>query len=167
MPRLLRPIAFVAGALIANACLSAQATHCTTDEQIFFNCKVRSGKLISVCASKNLSAESGYVQYRSGPLGRTELQYPATRLEGPEHFALESHRPYQAESELLHFSVGEHEYSVYQVHGADTIPHNTAGVLVSGPSIRAKGETSFSNLKCLPGRIERLGELSGSVPPAQ
>jgi len=134
---------------------------------VFFNCKVKSGKLISVCGSQNLSSESGCVQYRFGPLGRPELQYPATTLERPDHFALESHRPYQAESELLHFSVGEHEYSVYQAHGTDAIPHNTAGVLVSGPNIGAKGESSFSNLKCLPGRIERLGELSGSVLPAQ
>jgi len=167
MPRLLQHVAFAAGALFANACFAGQPTHCTTNEQVFFNCKVKSGKLISVCGSQNLSSESGCVQYRFGPLGRPELQYPATTLERPDHFALESHRPYQAESELLHFSVGEHEYSVYQAHGTDAIPHNTAGVLVSGPNIGAKGESSFSNLKCLPGRIERLGELSGSVLPAQ
>ena len=167
MPRLLPHIAFVASSVVTSACFAGQATHCTTDEQIFFNFKVRSGKLISVCGSKNLSPESGYVQYRFGPLGRPELQYPTTTLEWSDHFSLESHRPYQAESELLHFSIGEHEYSVYQVHGTDTIPPNAAGVLVSGPSIGARGAPSFSDLKCLPGRIERLGELAGSVPPAQ
>ena len=107
------------------------------------------------------------MQYRFGLPGKPELEYPATTTEGPARFALESHRPYQGESEHLHFSIGEHEYSVYQVHGTDTVPHNTAGVLVSGPSVGAKGERKFSDLKCLPGRTEGLGGLSGTVPPAQ
>lgn len=167
MPHPLHCAAFVAGALFASTCFAGQATHCRADEQTFFNCKVRSGKSISVCGSKVVSAKSGYVQYRFGLLGKPELEYPATATEGPARFALESHRPYQGESEHLHFSIGKHECSVYQVHGTDTVPHNTAGVLVSGPSVGAKGERKFSDLKCLPGRTEGLGVLSGTVPPAQ
>ena len=57
----------------------AVGTHCANDETIIFNCSVGK-KIVSVCASKNVSAASGYLQYRFGRKGSPELIYPENKL---------------------------------------------------------------------------------------
>lgn len=58
--------------------VGAVESHCAKDESIVFNCSVGK-KIVSVCASKSISATSGYLQYRFGPKGAPELIYPAAR----------------------------------------------------------------------------------------
>jgi hypothetical protein len=51
------------------------ASHCSAHEQTLFNCGTGS-KTVSVCATLDLSAAAGSVQYRFGPVGAPELVYP-------------------------------------------------------------------------------------------
>lgn len=53
------------------------ASHCAAHEQTLFNCRT-GGKTVSVCATPNLSADAGSIQYRFGPPGAPELRYPLT-----------------------------------------------------------------------------------------
>lgn len=55
------------------------ATHCASEEEVIFSCDIGK-KTVSVCASIGLTASSGYLQYRFGPLGMAELKYPETSL---------------------------------------------------------------------------------------
>jgi hypothetical protein len=57
----------------------AVESHCEQDESIIFNCRTGK-KIVSVCASKTISASSGYLQYRFGPKGAPELILPATKI---------------------------------------------------------------------------------------
>ncbi len=155
----LRPILLVC-LTWAGAC-AAQPTHCKPGEKIFFNCSVRGGKVISVCGSTAVSANSGYLQYRFGKPGRPEFEFPSA-LEGSQRkFDLESHRPYQGESELLHFSSANYEYSVYQAAGTDPTPFRSAGVFVSRAA--PDGASTSIEIKCGARRVESLAELSGIV----
>ena len=65
------------GALIG--CLAAPAwaaeSHCRAQERIVFSCSLGK-KTVSVCASADLSATTGYLQYRFGPRGALELAFP-------------------------------------------------------------------------------------------
>jgi hypothetical protein len=50
---------------------------CTKDERIIFSCPVkRPAKIVSVCASKDLTSDRGYLQYRFGLPGKIELEFP-------------------------------------------------------------------------------------------
>src|SRR2546430_9257893 len=53
---------------------------CAKDERIIFSCPVkRPAKIVSICASKNLTSEQGYLQYRFGLPGKVELEFPKDR----------------------------------------------------------------------------------------
>ncbi|WP_133300348.1 hypothetical protein [Paraburkholderia lacunae] len=68
--------AFVAGLILfGTKVASAEATLCQSHEEVYFSCPT-DGKVLSVCASGNISPDNGYVQYRFGRVGRIELEYP-------------------------------------------------------------------------------------------
>jgi hypothetical protein len=50
---------------------------CRNTENILFSCTTVTGKIVSVCGSKDLSAQNGYIQYRYGSSSKTELSLPA------------------------------------------------------------------------------------------
>lgn len=56
--------------------VNAAESHCQGEEQVIFSCSLGE-KTVSVCASNDFSASSGYLQYRFGPLGMPELTFPA------------------------------------------------------------------------------------------
>lgn len=68
---------FLAVACLAVAPAFAQSL-CTPDETVVFACRAKA-KLVSACASKNLSAHRGYLQFRIGKGSRAEVSYPAAR----------------------------------------------------------------------------------------
>lgn len=78
MHRTTRYVLVLAGLLLGNAAVAAEAGHCREQEQTFFNCKLHGGKVVSVCGSKKLTTTSGYLQYRFGAHGRLELEFPAS-----------------------------------------------------------------------------------------
>jgi len=55
---------------------SPAATLCHPDEQIVFNCTVKSGKIVSLCRSPELTQHQGVLHYRFGRPGAVELQFP-------------------------------------------------------------------------------------------
>lgn len=55
-------------------------TLCTGEEEIVFSCPIKK-KTLSVCSSKELTREKGYLSYRFGKKDKIELTYP----EKPAH----------------------------------------------------------------------------------
>jgi len=54
--------------------------HCTAEEKPIFSCRLTGsgdGRVLSVCASEDLSASSGYVQLRDGPPNAPEFTHPS------------------------------------------------------------------------------------------
>lgn len=53
---------------------------CAADETIIFNCATKpAGKIVSLCASKDLTKDKGYLQYRFGLPSKVELEFPEKR----------------------------------------------------------------------------------------
>lgn len=76
MPDMTRPIATLAIALLFLAGHSAAAaTQCTGTETTVFTCAV-GAKVVSVCASRDLTARTGTLVYRFGPPGKPEIDWP-------------------------------------------------------------------------------------------
>lgn len=64
---------FMMNAVASNSSL------CQAEETILFSCMTKQNKIISLCASKELSATNGYIQYRFGNKKAVELTYPANQ----------------------------------------------------------------------------------------
>jgi hypothetical protein len=56
---------------------AAPVTQCRASETIVFSCSTGS-QILSICASKDLSKNAGYMQYRYGPAGKPQLVFPET-----------------------------------------------------------------------------------------
>jgi hypothetical protein len=65
--------------------LAALLSLCSSDEETIFSCRTKR-KTYEVCASKDLSATSGYMQYRAGLNGKAEFVFPRERLVPVGHF---------------------------------------------------------------------------------
>lgn len=63
------------GFLVTGSVLAGDS-HCTKQEDTVFSCTINQ-KIVSVCASKNLSPSTGYLQYRFGNKGSPELVFPS------------------------------------------------------------------------------------------
>lgn len=60
--------------LCSNASMAASSL-CSAEEQVIWNCSTQK-KTLSVCASKDLSATAGYMQYRIGQPNKLEMIFP-------------------------------------------------------------------------------------------
>lgn len=86
--------------------------HCQAAEDVVFSCSTGK-KFISVCASKNLSATSGYIQYRFGPLQKPELLFPDIGSH-PARYATGGTLMYSGGGgAYMRFVNGVHSYIVY------------------------------------------------------
>ena len=63
---------------------TATESHCTANESVIWSCSSNK-KIYSVCASKNLSASIGYMQYRVGYLKNPVFFYPE-KAQHPRRF---------------------------------------------------------------------------------
>jgi hypothetical protein len=75
--RVFLPLAVVLS-LSVPAQAAASPTLCESGEEVLFSCSTGK-KVISICASKDLAREHGYMQYRFGLPGKVELSVPSDR----------------------------------------------------------------------------------------
>ena len=69
--------------LVSQATAAESGSHCAATEQTLFSCST-GRKVVSVCGTPDLSATSGFVQYRFGTVGSPELIYPPTSADWRE-----------------------------------------------------------------------------------
>ena len=135
------PYILLAGLIGFNLPTSALAadTHCSGQEANVFSCTTGK-KIISVCASKDLSRSSGDLQYRFGPKGAPEIQVPEAR-EHPEPSVKSGTLAFSGGGGAwLRFIKGEYGYVVYTATGKDWGAKE--GVAVE------KGDKLVANIKC-------------------
>jgi hypothetical protein len=132
-------------------------SHCTTDEHIIFNCTVkRSGKIVSLCSSKGLTREKGYLQYRFGLTGKVELEYPKTRIGTQEKFHYTHYFRYQVDLTEINFNIDGYEYQIFDTYNGEEKPTiSEEGVSVTAPgkpkqasfACRGKATADYGNLQ--------------------
>lgn len=59
--------------------VNASSSHCSDSEVEIWSC-AKKEKIYSICASKNLDAKVGYMQYRAGRVGKTEFTFPSSEI---------------------------------------------------------------------------------------
>ncbi|MDD1621193.1 MAG: hypothetical protein LUQ11_06900 [Methylococcaceae bacterium] len=128
----------------------ATATHCSAQEQTVFSCSLGK-KIVSVCASKDISPTNGYVQYRFGPKNTPELLFPAsTELANRAIMRSGIYMFSGGGGAYLRFINGQYNYIVYTAIGKGW--GNKDGVAVE------KDNKLIANLKCQDVPNSKLGE---------
>ncbi len=112
------PTGLIAGlcvAMMSTAVLAADS-HCTAAEETVFSCDLGK-KVVSVCASKPLTTDSGYLQYRYGMLGKPELLFPQTSVSPKKVIQARTLMFAGGGGAYLRFNSGSTSYIVYSAIG--------------------------------------------------
>jgi len=98
---------------IGRGARADEITLCQPHEEIYFSCPVGE-KIISMCASGNISPNNGYVQYRYGVPDHIELQFPDKPYPPRRLFKIVD--IYAGNLNFIHigFRLGGYDYVIYQ-----------------------------------------------------
>ncbi|MDP1549543.1 MAG: hypothetical protein Q8L97_05210 [Nitrosomonas sp.] len=124
---------------------------CNTQEQIIFSCSLGK-KMVSVCASNDFSANSGYLQYRFGQKDALELAFPNLTESAPAAQSVQARTLMFAGGGggYLRFINGQHHYIVYTAIGKGWGAKD--GVAVE------KNNQLIANLECQDIPVSKLSE---------
>jgi hypothetical protein len=135
-------------------------TLCAKDERVIFSCLLRRpAKIVSVCAAKNLTRETGYLQYRFGLPRKIELEFPKERQGSQQKFTYVHYFRAQVDLTEIHFSVNDVDYSVFDEYNGEEKPVvSVQGVTVNKPETpqketrlicRSKPKADFTDLQAV------------------
>jgi hypothetical protein len=148
---------------------------CAKDEHIIFSCPVKRAaklpaKIVSLCASRDLDKERGYLQYRFGLPGKVELEFPKSRQGTQQMFRYSHYFRYQVDLTEINFNIDGYEYQIFDDYNGEEKPAiSTQGVSVTAPGkpkevsfvCRSKPKADYSTLQdVLPHASRRLAAHS-------
>jgi hypothetical protein len=116
--------------------VAAQANSlCAKDERVIFSCAVkRTSKIVSLCASKDLTSDRGYLQYRFGLPGKVELEFPKDRNGTQQKFQYMHYFRAQVDETEISFQINGYEYQIFDTYNGEERPRiSTQGVSVTAP----------------------------------
>jgi hypothetical protein len=120
-------------------------TLCEAGERIIFSCPIkRPAKIVSLCASKDLTNERGYVQYRFGLPGNVELEYPKERTGTQEKFHYTHYFRAQFDLTEISFTNDGYEYQITDDYNGEEKPAQS----IQGVSVTAPGKPKEVSLAC-------------------
>ena len=143
---------------------------CARTEQIIFSCLTkRAGKslarspsrIVSLCASRDLDKERGYLQYRYGLPGKVELEFPSSRTGTQQMFQYTHYMRYQVDLTEINFEIDGYQYQIFDDYSGEEKPRiSTEGVSVTAPGkpkevsfvCRTKVKADYSKLDDVLGR---------------
>lgn len=86
---------------------------CKPNEATIFNCDIKENKkIVSVCASKDLSANAGFLQYRYGTRSRVELKFPENLAGSRSKFGYDEYSRPDLSTFIVGFSNGNYRYEI-------------------------------------------------------
>jgi hypothetical protein len=134
-------------------------TLCAKDERVIFSCPVkRPVKIVSVCASKDLTSEHGYLQYRFGLPGKVELEFPKERTGTQQKFQYTHYFRARFDLTEINFTIDDYQYQVFDDYNGEEKPAiSSQGVSVTAPGkpkevsfvCRARPKADYSDLQAV------------------
>jgi len=92
---------------------ASNTTLCQADEEVIFSCANKNKKIVSMCASKPLTATQGTLQYRFGTKGHIELAYPADAMSPAKAFEGRAQMFSGGGGVYLRFKKDKYDYVLY------------------------------------------------------
>src|SRR5438874_9053185 len=120
-------------------------TLCATNERVIFSCPVKKpAKTVSVCASKDLTSDRGYLQYRFGLPGKIELEFPKERTGTQSKFQYTHYFRAKVDLTEISFTINGYQYQVIDDYNGEEKPAQT----IQGVSVTAPGKPKEVNFVC-------------------
>jgi len=139
-------------------------TLCEKSERIIFSCPIkRPAKIVSLCASKDLTNERGYVQYRFGLPGNVELEYPKERAGTQEKFQYMHYFRAQFDLTEISFTNNGFEYQITDDYNGEEKPAQS----IQGVSVTAPGKPKEMSLSCRTKPRADYTDLQAVLPNGQ
>ncbi|HEY3104903.1 MAG TPA: hypothetical protein VGJ69_15060 [Pyrinomonadaceae bacterium] len=115
-------------------------TLCARDERVIFACLLKQpAKIVSVCASKNLTSETGYLQYRFGLPEKIELEFPKDRAGTQQKFEYSHYFRARVDLTEINFTVNGVNYSVFDDYQGEEKPaFSEQGIAINWPDTGKK-----------------------------
>jgi hypothetical protein len=105
------------GLTLSSPALAATVyTHCKVNEMVVYSCATGS-RILSICASPDISKNQGYLQYRYGLKGKLELVYPETFQHPAGLFKPGNLMFSGGGGTYLQFNTGGYTYTVFSAVG--------------------------------------------------
>jgi len=134
-------------------------TLCAKNERVIFSCPVkRPAKIVSLCGSKDLASERGYLQYRFGVPEKIELEFPQSRTGTQQKFQYTHYFRAQVDLTEISFTINGYEYQITDDYNGEEKPAQISqGVSVTAPgkpkdvafSCRTKPKTDYTDLQAV------------------
>jgi hypothetical protein len=133
---------------------------CNRDERVIFACLLKQpAKIVSICASKDLTGETGYLQYRFGSPGKIELEFPKDRTGTQQKFEYTHYFRARVDLTEINFTVDGVSYSVFDDYQGEEKPEvSEQGVAINWPgtskkevrlTCRTKPKADYSDLQAV------------------
>jgi len=118
-----------------RAVLPANPTLCTPEEVAYFSCAIKgSGKIASLCGSKQIGVDGSYLQYRFGKLLNPEMQFPAENKNSIREFSYAHYFRALVDRNGIGFSNNGYRYVLFSDMETDIKPPlRERGVRVTAP----------------------------------
>jgi hypothetical protein len=96
---------------------------CGNEEKIVFSCTTaKTAKIVSLCSSKELTKDKGYLQYRFGLPGKIELEFPQQRENTQTAFKYSHYFRAQFDQTEISFTSGGYEYAIFDDYSGEQKP---------------------------------------------
>ncbi len=136
---------------------------CARNEKTIWSCETANRKIVSVCGSKQLDKQRGYIQYRFGGPGRVELEYPQQRQNTQTAFAYFRYTRPLVTYLGLRFKINEHAYEVYD--NSNEEEGAGGGGSEAGVTVTPAGNTAkMVDYRCRKNVVHHLTDLEEIVP---
>lgn len=133
-------------------------TLCAKTERVIFACVLRRpAKIVSVCAAKDLTRDTGYVQYRFGSPAKIEFEHPKDRTGTQQRFEYTHYMRALVDLNEINFSVDGVDYSVVDDYNGEEKPaQSIEGITINWPNTskkevrytcRTKPKTDYTDLQ--------------------
>src|SRR5215813_8031532 len=137
---------------------------CARDERIIFSCPVRKpAKVVSLCASKDLASDRGYLQYRFGLPGKVELEFPKERTGTQQQFQYTHYFRAQVDMTEISFTINGYQYQITDDYNGEEKPAQS----IQGVSVTAPGKPKEVSFSCRIKAKADYNDLQAVLPNGQ
>lgn len=129
---------------------------CAQSEKVIFSCRTKAakssksagklapGKLVSLCASPDLTRERGYLQYRYGLPGKIELEFPSSHTGTQQMFQYTHYMRYQVDLTEINFQIDDYQYQIFDNYNGEEKP----AIAEQGVSVTVPGRPKTVSFIC-------------------
>src|SRR5262245_27260700 len=137
---------------------------CASDERIIFSCPLKKpAKVVSLCGSKDLTSDRGYLQYRFGLPGKIELEFPKDRTGTQQKFQYTHYFRAQVDQTEISFTNNGDEYAITDDYNGEEKPARS----IQGVSVNAPGKPKEVSLQCRLKAKADYSDLQAVLPNGQ